>query len=125
MPSKKFSADQKEHRQNNQALEQFSQIVSYGYVPTGGIIPFAGSVVPAGYLLCNGAAISRQVYTALFSVIGTTYGAGDGTSTFNIPTISGADGTAGVHTHGGVTAGAVATSSAGTSVSWLIRTGAV
>jgi len=58
-------------------------------VQTGMIIPFsavAGSV-PTGYLLCNGAAVSRSTYSALFALISTTYGAGDGSSTFNVPNV--------------------------------------
>jgi microcystin-dependent protein len=54
-------------------------------VPTGTLMAFAGSAAPAGYLLCTGAAVSRTTYAALFAVIGTVYGAGDGSTTFNIP----------------------------------------
>ena len=55
-------------------------------VPLGAILPLAhNSAVPAGYLLCDGAAVSRTMYPDLFSVIGTTYGAGDGSTTFNVP----------------------------------------
>ena len=54
-------------------------------VPAGIIIPFAGTSVPTGYLLCNGAAVSRTDYADLFAVIGTLYGAGDGSTTFNLP----------------------------------------
>ena len=54
-------------------------------LPTGSIIPFAGSNIPAGYLLCNGVAVSRTSYAALFGVISTLYGTGDGTTTFNLP----------------------------------------
>lgn len=54
-------------------------------VPTGAIIPFAGSNIPAGYLLCNGATVSRTTYANLFKVIGTTWGAGDGSTTFKLP----------------------------------------
>ena len=46
---------------------------------------FAGATAPTGWLLCNGAAISRTTYARLFAVIGTTYGAGDGSTTFNLP----------------------------------------
>jgi len=59
--------------------------VEIGGMPTGSIIPYAGSTAPAGYLLCDGSAISRSTYSALFAIIGTTYGEGDGNSTFNIP----------------------------------------
>ena len=45
--------------------------------------------MPSGWLLCNGSAISRTTYSALFSAVGTTYGTGDGSSTFNLPNLSG------------------------------------
>ncbi len=54
-------------------------------LPAGVIIPFAGTSVPAGYLLCNGAAVSRTDYANLFAAIGTLYGAGDGSTTFALP----------------------------------------
>ena len=60
--------------------------VEIGGMPVGSIIPYAGTTIPAGYLLCDGSAISRTTYSALFASIGTTYGAGDGNSTFNLPT---------------------------------------
>jgi microcystin-dependent protein len=50
---------------------------------------FAGSAAPAGYLLCNGAAVSRSTYAQLFAAIGSTYGAGDGSTTFNLPNLLG------------------------------------
>lgn len=86
MPADKFTADQKGHRSNNQAIEGFGNLVLYGLVPISGIIGYAGTNVPPGYLACDGAAISRHNYAALFSVIGTTYGVGDGSTTFNVPT---------------------------------------
>jgi len=54
-------------------------------VNTGIIIPWTSTSVPSGFLECTGAAVSRSTYSALFAVVGTTYGAGDGSSTFNIP----------------------------------------
>ena len=51
----------------------------------GFIQMFAGATAPTGWLLCNGAAVSRTTYARLFAVIGTTYGAGDGSTTFNLP----------------------------------------
>lgn len=54
-------------------------------MPAGVIVPFAGTTVPAGYLLCDGSAISRTTYADLFAAIGTTYGPGDGNTTFNLP----------------------------------------
>lgn len=60
------------------------------YLPVGSVIAFAGnpSSAPSGYLLCNGAAVSRTTYAALFDVIGTTYGTGNGSSTFNLPNLA-------------------------------------
>lgn len=54
----------------------------------GTIIAFAGNNIPSGYLPCNGGAISRTTYADLFAVIGTTYGAGDGSTTFNLPNLT-------------------------------------
>lgn len=52
---------------------------------TGAVQSFARSTAPSGWLKCNGAAVSRATYSALFAVIGTTFGAGDGSTTFNLP----------------------------------------
>lgn len=57
-------------------------------VPAGTVIAFAANANPSGYILCNGAAVSRTTYAALFEVIGTTYGAGDGSTTFNLPNLT-------------------------------------
>ena len=56
-------------------------------VDTGTIIPWPTASVPSGYLDCDGAAVSRTTYADLFAVIGTTYGSGDGSTTFNVPDI--------------------------------------
>ena len=48
-------------------------------------MPWSSSSVPSGFLECDGAAVSRSTYSALFAIVGTTYGAGDGASTFNLP----------------------------------------
>nr|DAI16273.1 MAG TPA: tail collar fiber protein [Caudoviricetes sp.] len=53
--------------------------------PVGTVMMIAGSSIPSGFLLCNGAAISRTTYAKLFAAIGTMYGAGDGATTFNLP----------------------------------------
>jgi microcystin-dependent protein len=55
----------------------------------GMVMPFAGSAAPGGWLLCNGSAVSRTTYAGLFAVIGTSYGAGDGSTTFNMPDLRG------------------------------------
>lgn len=56
---------------------------------TGSISAFARSSAPTGWLKCNGAAVSRTTYAALFAAIGTTFGAGDGSTTFNLPDLRG------------------------------------
>lgn len=58
-------------------------------LPTGVYVPFGGTTPPTGWLLCDGAAISRTTYAALFAVIGTAFGAGDGATTFNTPDLRG------------------------------------
>lgn len=55
----------------------------------GCIYMYGGSVAPSGFLLCDGSAVSRTTYSELFSVIGTTYGVGDGSTTFNLPLMEG------------------------------------
>ena len=54
-------------------------------IPTGAIFTFPVATPPSGYLICNGSAISRTTYAELFAVLGTTYGNGDGSTTFNLP----------------------------------------
>ena len=58
-------------------------------IPPGTIIHYAGRTVPSGWLICNGANVSRTDYEALFAAIGTTYGAGDGSTTFGLPDLNG------------------------------------
>jgi microcystin-dependent protein len=55
------------------------------FVPTGAVMPFAMNTAPAGWMKCNGAAVSRTTYARLFAAIGTTFGVGDGSTTFNLP----------------------------------------
>ena len=54
-------------------------------IPTATIIPWTSASVPTGFLECNGQAVSRSTYSALFAIIASTYGGGDGSSTFNVP----------------------------------------
>ena len=67
----------------NQGMLLKSMIITL----TGVVLPYAGSSVPTGFLLCNGQAVSRTDYLDLFGVIGTTYGEGDGSTTFNLPNL--------------------------------------
>ncbi len=74
----------------NQQLRDNMNVVVAAIVPTGSVVPFAGSTTPtSNWLICNGAAVSRTTYAALFTAIGTTYGAGDGSTTFNVPDLRG------------------------------------
>jgi hypothetical protein len=75
-----------------------------GGVPIGSVFDFAGTSAPTGYLLCFGQAINRTTYAALFAALGTTYGAGDGSTTFNVPDLRGRF-TAGRDDMGGAGAG--------------------
>jgi microcystin-dependent protein len=59
------------------------------FVPAGIIVEYAGPNPPAGWMLCNGAAVSRTTYASLFQSIGTVWGGGDGVSTFNLPDLRG------------------------------------
>jgi len=76
--------------------------VSQG-MPIAAIIDYAGGTAPSGWMFCYGQALSRTAYAALFAAIGTQYGAGDGSTTFNLPDIRGRV-TAGRDTMGGTTA---------------------
>jgi microcystin-dependent protein len=58
-----------------------------GGIPTATIVPWTTASVPSGFLECAGAAVSRSTYAALFAIVGTTYGAGDGSTTFNLPNL--------------------------------------
>ena len=59
------------------------------WVPTGVMLPYGGGAAPTGWLLCDGSAVSRTTYSVLFGIIGTAYGAGDGSTTFNLPNTQG------------------------------------
>jgi hypothetical protein len=70
--------------------DTINQIAQYGLMPVGSVVLYAGTAsqpVPArhGWLLLDGAAVSRAQFSQLFALIGTTYGAGDGSTTFNLP----------------------------------------
>ena len=59
-----------------------------GGIPTATIVPWSDSSVPSGFLECDGSAVSRTTYSALFAIVGTTYGSGDGSTTFNVPDLA-------------------------------------
>jgi len=60
-------------------------VPSVGIVPIGTILSYGGATVPAKWLLCDGSQVNRVTYGSLFAILGTTYGAGDGSTTFNLP----------------------------------------
>jgi len=66
-----------------------SAFAGLGIIPTGMISPYAGGSAPTGFLLCFGQAVSRSTFSDLFAVVSATYGAGDGSSTFNVPDLRG------------------------------------
>lgn len=70
---------------DNDGVPTTKKVSGDAFMPVGTYILFAGSSAPGGYLACNGAAVSRSTYADLFAVISTTYGAGDGSTTFNLP----------------------------------------
>lgn len=77
---------------NSTWISKVSNSDSANYVvdngmPTGALIDYAGSTVPDGYLVCDGSAVSRTTYANLFTAIGTTYGTGDGSTTFTLPNL--------------------------------------
>jgi microcystin-dependent protein len=61
----------------------------FALLPVGVLFPYGGAAAPSGYLLCDGSAVSRTTYAALFTAIGTAYGVGDGSTTFNVPDMKG------------------------------------
>lgn len=70
----------------NVTLDKLVAAVQEALVPVGGILPFGRTSAPSGWLACDGQAVARTgTYAALFAAIGTTWGAGDGSTTFNVP----------------------------------------
>lgn len=74
---------------NSMITEERVSIIQSTYTPPGAILIYAASAVPSGWLGCDGAAVSRTTYSGLFAIIGSTYGGGDGSTTFNLPNLSG------------------------------------
>lgn len=74
---------------NARKLAAAGASASGGLAPTGVVLPFAGASAPTGWLLCFGQTVSRTTFAPLFAAIGTTYGAGDGSTTFALPDLRG------------------------------------
>jgi len=94
------------------AIQTQLDALNLGKVPVGCVAPFAGSSAPTGWLLCYGQNVSRATYSALFSAIGTTYGSGDGSTTFTLPDLRGR-GVAGKDNMGGTAANRLTNSGTG------------
>jgi microcystin-dependent protein len=73
----------------NVTLAKLAAAVQQALLPAGAVQAFAMASAPSGWLIANGAAVSRTTYAALFSAIGTTYGTGDGSTTFALPDLRG------------------------------------
>ena len=73
----------------SELIPRISVLEKKGEIPVGGIIGICVSTVPEGYLDCDGSAVGRGQYAALFRVIGSTHGDGNGVTTFNLPTVAG------------------------------------
>jgi microcystin-dependent protein len=71
------------------SLASLASAVAEALIPTGSLAPFAGSSIPSGWLACFGQTVSRTTYAGLFAAIGTTYGVGDGSTTFGLPDLRG------------------------------------
>lgn len=63
-------------------------VPAYHLAPAGIVVEYAGATAPAGWLDCDGAAVKRAEYANLYAAIGTAYGVGDGSTTFNLPNVA-------------------------------------
>lgn len=77
------------YRSDGTNWEEIPIDAASSFMPVAAVVPFAGSAAPAGFLICDGAAVSRSTYAALFGVLATLYGAGNGSTTFNVPDLRG------------------------------------
>ena len=73
---------------SQEKAETYTDVQVSAAVPTGVVQAFAGRTTPQGWLLCDGSAVSRTDYAALYAAIGTTYGSGNGSTTFNLPNLT-------------------------------------
>lgn len=75
------------HNDDGTLVQEPAAEISDLGLAVGTIVPYAGSSVPTGWLLCDGTAVSRATYSTLFGILSTTFGVGDGATTFNLPDI--------------------------------------
>ena len=97
---------------DEQLKQNADDIAGFQGTPTGAVIDFAGTAAPSGYLFCFGQEVSRTTYAALFTAIGATFGAGDGSTTFLLPDLRGRV-TAGKDDMGGTSANRLTDQSGG------------
>ena len=71
------------------SMSKMSSSAQQSFVPAGAVMPFAMNSAPAGWLAADGAAVSRSTYATLFAAVGTVHGAGNGSTTFNLPDLRG------------------------------------
>lgn len=72
----------------NLTLDDIKKLIEVAYIPVGTVTSYAGIYDPIGWLICDGREISREEYSSLFDTIGTSFGSGNGSTTFNIPKIA-------------------------------------
>ena len=84
-----LAADSDAKIPSQKAIKTYVDAQGNNLAPTGAVTAFAGSSAPTGWLLADGTAVSRATYATLFGIISTTYGAGNGTTTFNVPNLKG------------------------------------
>jgi len=87
-----LSESERKNISNAQRLQMYKEMAKPFFdilTPSGSVIMHGGSSAPSGYLLCDGAAVSRTIYANLFAIIGTTFGPGNGSTTFNLPDFRG------------------------------------
>ncbi len=76
-------------KEHNEDGTHFVQAQGFDFVPAGAIMAWPATTPPTGWVLCNGQQLSRVTYNTLFRAIGTTYGSGNGSTTFNVPDLRG------------------------------------
>lgn len=84
-----INADATKLNANFTAIKNAVDPLMLATLPTGAMCMWSTNAAPSGFLLCQGQAVSRTTYSTLFGVIGTTYGNGDGATTFNVPNMKG------------------------------------
>lgn len=88
-PRSGYSIDAASDISTDTKIWEAGALIQDKYAPTGAMLMYGGSSAPSGWLIADGSAVSRTTYSKLFNAIGTAYGAGDGSTTFNLPNLAG------------------------------------